>query len=63
MWRQGQRERLKSRSELLAEGKQVRGPGLPDAKRKWLDGKCMLQQRGRGLAAEGGEEEAASASA
>lgn len=48
--------RVKSKDELLAEGKAVRGPGQPGAKRKWTNGRFTMGERKEGEG-EGEEEE------
>lgn len=56
LWRGGERVRVKSKDELLAEGKAVRGPGQPGAKRKWTNGRFTMGERKEGEG-EGEEEE------
>ena len=38
VWRNGTRQKLKTREELIEEGIAVRGPGESEAKRMWTDG-------------------------
>ena len=64
LWRNGRRVRVKTREELIKEGVNVRGAGLPGAERKWFEGRFILGRRAEEEeGAEGGEGEKATASA